>query len=100
MNMMDPIGAGRVRIDGTYGLDAHNASDEKEAKGVGPQKAATAGAAAEIVSSQDRLIATAASTDEINAKAVEEARGLLKAGRLDTPEAAARAAKAIVELGL
>jgi hypothetical protein len=104
MNMLNPIGAGRVRIDGTYGLDPREASDEAEAKGIGPHKpaapAAALGAATEIVSSQDRLIAAAAQVDEVDAKAVDEARALLKSGGLDTPEAAERAARAILEQGL
>ncbi|MGB2821963.1 MAG: hypothetical protein WBF17_13350 [Phycisphaerae bacterium] len=55
---------------------------------------------AEVISSQERLIAAASAAEEINAKAVEEARALLQAGQLDTPEAADRAAEAILKMGL
>ena len=102
MKMVGPIGANQVRIDGTYGLEPHKASEDKEAaakelKGKGGLPAATD--SAEVVSSQERLIAAAAAADEVDTRAVEEARALLKAGQLDTPEAANRAAEAMLDLG-
>jgi hypothetical protein len=99
MNTTDPIGARQLRIDGTYGLEPNKASEDKEGAAQSP-KATGVGAATEVVSSQERLIAAAGSADEVNARAVEEARALLASGQLDTPEAAKRAAQNILDLGL
>ena len=38
--------------------------------------------------------------EEIDEQAVAEARKLLRSGRLDTPEAARRAAEALINLGI
>ena len=101
--MIDPIGAKAVRIDGTYGLDPHRAAEEKDAKAQ-DVRAEVAGQlptdAAEVVPSQQRLIAAAKAAEEVNLQAVEESRRLLEAGELDTPEAADRAARRILDLGL
>jgi len=42
----------------------------------------------------------ALATGDINDQAVQEARQLLQSGELDTPEAAGRAAKAMIDFGL
>ena len=94
-----------MRIDGTYGLESHGAGEDKSARSRGAaDEAARGGAAASqdlvVVSSQGRLIEAASACEDVNTRAVEEARALLAAGRLDTPEAARRAANAILDLGL
>ena len=98
-----PAGAGQVRIDGTYGLAPHKGPDDAEAKAEALQghyagRSPTGGA--EVISSQERLIAAASDAGEVNVEAVKEARAMLAAGQLDTPEAARRAAEAILKTGL
>lgn len=105
MNMIDPIGAHRVRIDGTCGVEPHGAPDERvPGAAKGPQGSASEAASQqagglEVIPSQKHLIAAAAASEDVDARAVEEARAVLRSGQLDTPEAAARAAQALVDLG-
>ncbi|MFW6132400.1 MAG: hypothetical protein ACOC8F_00780 [Planctomycetota bacterium] len=47
-----------------------------------------------------KYIRTAQGADEIDAAAVDEARRLLEAGELDTPDRARRAAQAMLERGI
>lgn len=54
----------------------------------------------EIRSRHATLLRQAAAADEIDQAAVAEARRLLTEGKLDTPDAARRAAEAILRLGL
>jgi len=90
-----------VRIDGTQTVGPQAAAEEAEAKAPpGPQFGPAPQTGAEVISSQERLIAAATGTEEVNAQAVEEARALLDSGQLDTPAAAYRAAEAILQLGL
>lgn len=103
MNTIGHIESRQVRIDGTYSVGSHKAPDEKGPKAPGAdEKAAGADSAGslEVISSQERLIAAAAAVEDVNVQAVEEARTLIASGQLDTPEAARRAAQAIVDLGL
>jgi phosphosulfolactate phosphohydrolase-like enzyme len=103
IDSIGPAGAGPVRIDGTYGVAPHVSPEETEAKAEslpGEYLAERSGNGTEVISSQEQLIAAAVAAGEIDAKAVEEARALLKAGQLDTPQAAERAAEAILEMGL
>lgn len=55
---------------------------------------------AQVQSTQKPYIAMAMAGDEINTQAVEEAKALLQSGQLDTPEAARRAAEAILSFGV
>jgi hypothetical protein len=84
-------------------MEAHKAAEDREAKNAAPQ-GRPAGPApvggAEVISSQERLIAAASAAEEVNTRAVEEARALLQSGQWDSPEAARRAAQAILDLGL
>jgi hypothetical protein len=91
-----------VRIDGTYGPAPRKAAEDRQAKAGRPEGASAGQVAggAEVVSSHEPLIAAATATEEVNTAAVEEARALLQSGQLDTPEAAGRAAQAILDLGL
>ena len=98
-----PTGVGSVRVDGTYGLGPQNRAEETDPKAEalqGQYVGRDAENCAEVVFSQERLIAAAASAEEVNVQAVEEARALLDSGQLDTPEAARRAAEAILKTGL
>jgi len=98
-----PTGAPAVRIDGTYGVGPNVSPEETEAKAESLQGQYLGEASrngAEVISSQERLIAAAAAGEDVNGKAVEEARALLEAGQLDTPRAARRAAEAILRMGL
>jgi len=54
----------------------------------------------EIRSRHAALLRQAAVADEIDQAAIAEARRLLAEGKLDTPDAARRAAEAILRLGL
>lgn len=103
MNVTGPTGPGRVRIDGTYGMGPQKAAEDREAKTGAAQGGLAnqaAGNGAEVVSSQERLIAAASAIEDVNVRAVAEARALLRSGRLDTPESARRAAQGILQLGL
>jgi hypothetical protein len=103
IDAIGPTGAGRLRVDGTYGAGPHLNPEETDSKTEslqGQYLSATPRDGAEVISSQERLIAAASAGEEINVQAVEEARALLKAGQLDTPEAADRAAEAILKMGL
>jgi len=102
MNTIEPTGASPVRIDGAYIPDVPKSGDER-AEGTGLPKGAPAdpgAGSAEVVRSHQRLAGLAAAADEVNAKAVEEARKLLQSGQLDTDEAAERAARALLEEGM
>jgi len=105
MDMVSPIGANGVRIDGTLGLDAQSVPEEKAAQAKDLKAGASSTAseqtsgALEMVSSQERLIAAAAACEDLDARAIAEAKALLDSGRLDTSEAARRAAQALLDLG-
>ncbi len=91
-----------MRIDGTYNVEPRRlgdaqASARRDGQVVQPAAKVPIGAA---TPARAPLIAQAAAVEEVNSQAVVEARRLLASGELDTLEAAARAAKAIVDLGL
>jgi len=54
----------------------------------------------QILTAHLKLIAQARRSEELDLQAVEEARRLIASGELDTPQAARRAAQAIIDLGL
>jgi hypothetical protein len=94
-----------VRIDGTYGVgigplpeDKGNGSPPKTDRPQGqpgPEAAQT-----DLYAPQQQYIRSASASDEINRQAVADAKELLRSGKLDTPEAAARTAEAILNLGI
>ncbi len=97
-----------MRIDGNYGLDPRNIRDNTPAA-PGPADAANSAKpapqaadakAAEFIESCSSYIKAALGGDEIDAAAVEQARGLIASGQLDTPEAIRRAAEAILGQGI
>ena len=88
-----------MRVNGTYGLEPRKPAKARPAAGAGAADSLATGAT-ERVSSQERLIASAIAVDEVNLRAVEEAQALLASGELDSPQAARRAAEAILDAGL
>ncbi|MCD6304143.1 MAG: hypothetical protein J7M21_04190 [Planctomycetes bacterium] len=103
MNTIGPLGAGQVRVDAAYGLEPQKAPHDRPDKSHAPGEAEPAAEPAgriELDAAHKRLIAMAAALDEVDSRAVEQARRLLDSGRLDTPQAAARAAGAILDQGL
>ena len=93
-----------MRIDGTSGTQPGTLPESpafsKQAKpSVAPQTALNSESQA-YVSSIAPYVAAAGATDEVDSQAVLQARQLLKSGQLDTPQAATRAAQAILDLGV
>ena len=93
-----------MRIDGTFGTDSYGLQNDKGKSGRPVDSAASGRAGAKgSLSATSPAVASwlrrSAGADEVNAQAVEEARRALQAGALDTPDAARRAARAILELG-
>ena len=96
-----------MRIDGTYkplmpgtsplgdAIDAAKTLPQASASQGNPGEAS--GVAANSLASYVEKVHL---TPEINAQAVAEARRLMEAGELDTPEAIQRAAQAIVDGGI
>ena len=94
-----------MRIGGTQGIEPQGQPTRKGesgkpvgAEGSGKSKGSTQ--SLEIRPTLQPLVRRAAAEDEVNVAAVEAARKALQAGELDTPEAARRAAQAILDLGL
>lgn len=91
-----------MRIDGTIHPEpfrgpAGKAPTSKSKPGASGGAGASADTGADTIRSG--LVALAMSAPHVNAQAVEEARRALAAGELDTPEAARRAAEAILDKG-
>jgi hypothetical protein len=93
-----------VRIDKTNGYEPQGlpTSGRPTAK---PGKPAAAGVNEDVDGAQIDLTSAAlarqaASSADVNAAAVQEAKQLLQSGQLDTPEAIRRAAQAILTTGL
>ena len=94
-----------MRIDGTHGLEPQGLPEGNPSlpKTPHPGDVDQAQSSAEdiIVSrSHEPYIRQAMAAEEVNTQAVAEARKLLRSGQLDTPEAARRAAQAILRLGI
>lgn len=75
------------------------AKDGKDAR-MAARAATESGGTAAISPAKPSLVRQAAASPEVNAQAVADARRLLQAGQLDTPEAARAAAEAILTRGL
>lgn len=90
-----------MRIDPTIGQAVRGVDDAGKTASSRPKAAAPQDSQGlEIGLSQQRLVDAARQAPEVRADAVAEAKRLLKTGQLDTPEAAVRAAAAIVERGV
>jgi hypothetical protein len=93
-----------MQIERTDGLNPRGVPDNSTgplrsagnpgAKEAAPDSQPTAETATEA------LVRQAATADEINLTAVEEARRLLESGQLDNPEAIRRAAAALLDQGI
>lgn len=81
-------------LNGPNGKASACTSKSSDARG------ADAGDGAGRTSAQQSLIEAAGAVKDVNPQAVEEARNALRSGELDTPEAARRAAEAILEQGV
>ncbi|HUT61458.1 MAG TPA: hypothetical protein VNA25_26725 [Phycisphaerae bacterium] len=93
-----------MRVDGTHGLGPHGLPEPtgplpKGARGGGQAGSGDAPDTVEVRSSQNRYVRLAAEAEEVNLRTVAEARELIRAGKLDTPEAIRRAAEAILRFG-
>lgn len=96
-----------MRIDGTMGPEYLNlpSGEGKSSKSKifgnpdSSSKGAKIDSGHEHVSAHKSLIQAALAAEEVNSKAVAEARQLLESGQLDTPEAAERAARNMLDLG-
>ena len=92
-----------MRIDGTFGYEAHGLGGKSGALGQHAPKATESverNAGVEVVAPAGKYIAKALAAEEVNTAAIAEAKRLLAEGLLDTPEAIERAAEAMVTRGL
>ena len=91
-----------MRVEGTNGAHQQDpAGGKPAAPGPAPARPAEAGAAggAEAGAARQAHVRDALACDEMDLAAVAEARRLLQAGQLDTPEAATRAAQTLIDRG-
>ncbi|RKY23863.1 MAG: hypothetical protein DRP83_08545 [Planctomycetota bacterium] len=95
-----------MRIDGQIGYEYPKplGGEEKPSRSKlpGPEQAATQGSGKgeQLAPGQRSLIQAALAVEDVDTAAVAEAKELLESGQLDTPEAARRAAKNMIERGL
>jgi len=93
-----------VRIDRTNKLpldQLHTPNEKNVTTGrKGRASSTTASDASSLSSVTESLVAKARESAEVDSKAVAEAKRLLAEGLLDTPQAAQRAAEAILHKGL
>ena len=94
-----------MRIDGTYGTEpcgppGGKGDSGKSSSPAGVYKPMGDGDDLTVNSSLEPLVSKARAAEEVNLKAVEEAKGALSSGQLDTPEAIRRAAERILDLGI
>lgn len=75
-------------------------TEAKPNKTTGSQESAPAGRGETIEPTVMPYVRKALESDRIDLQAVAEAKRLLESGELDTPEAAARAAEKIIDLGI
>jgi hypothetical protein len=93
-----------VRINGTSGFESQGLPDRpdrstKSGKTDSGSKARESSGGSLIHAAHNSFVSMALQSDEVNLRAVEEARQLLENGQLDTPEAARGTAEAILDLG-
>lgn len=94
-----------MRIDGTdrpelHGPSASGSASPQSARPGSAREAAETGRPRATELACEAYIRKAAASEEVDLQAIAEARKLLEAGQLDTPEAAARAAEAIITKGI
>ena len=93
-----------MRIDGQFGFGLYSGADKgrpaEEKRGPqGASKGEARNASAPVSGKEQDYIAQALQEDDVDVAAVNEAIKLLQNGELDTPEAARRAAEAILFRG-
>lgn len=93
-----------MRIEGTQGAGPNGLNEGAAGPGKHAKAPASASAKPAEALQFDSVHATyvrkAAACETVNPAAVAEARKLLESGQLDTPEAAQRAAEAMISRGL
>ncbi len=92
-----------MRINGASGFDAYGLAGQAKAPTDKTTKACSAALEADevkITGRDEKYARQAMAVPEVNSAAVAEARALIAAGQLDTPEAIGRAANAILDLGV
>ena len=92
-----------MRIDGIINPEHLNCPNGKASATTSKSsdaRGADAGGGVGRSSAQQSLIDVANAVDDVNVQAVEAARKALLSGELDSPEAARRAAQAILDHGL
>ncbi len=92
-----------MRIDGSIGPEYLNLpkgeGKSSKSKASNSSKGADQTGGPERASAHQALIQEALAAEEVNLKAVEQARAMLDSGELDTPEAIKRAAENMLDLG-
>ena len=92
-----------MRIEGTYGIGPGGAGKGSQGKAQRVDQATVEDATIpddpEIRHLHRKYLKEPAGAEETDRGAITEARELLNSGKLDTPDAIARAAEAIVDLG-
>ena len=92
-----------MRIDGVYGPGIGGVRDDNGTAPKSERPEAQGGAGGEpteLYAAAKQYVLSAAGAEEVNRQSVAEARELLRSGKLDSPEAARRAAEAILSLGI
>jgi hypothetical protein len=94
-----------VRIDGHNNIGAFGAADGKEPLGsakpaVTKHQDQVSQQPADVAPENLEYVKKASAADDVNLSAVERARKMLESGELDSPEAAARAAKSLLSHGI
>ncbi|MFP4106496.1 MAG: hypothetical protein ACLFVU_10455 [Phycisphaerae bacterium] len=93
-----------MRINGTFGFETQGLPDRpdrsaRSGKTDSGGKTRESSGGALIHAAHNSFVSLAMQSEEVNLRAVEEARRLLENGQLDTPEAVRRTAEAILDLG-
>lgn len=94
-----------MRIDGTNGLPPQGTPEPAQPSQKLPRPSDSADAKVggddlQIRSSLDPYVRAALAGEEVDEQAVAEARRLMESGQLDSPEAARRAAEALLRDGI
>jgi hypothetical protein len=99
------LGGTKVRIDGANWVPAQGNPEtpqslQKPPRSTDAPEARIDGGGSEVRSALAPYVRAVMAGEEIDEQAVAQARRLLQSGELDTPEAARRAAEALMRLGI
>ncbi len=95
-----------MRIDKALGYESQGlkqaaaSAAKQQAAQSAPADAQVKTEGVEVLQSNQALIQAAKGVDEVNRKAIEEAKALIASGQLDTPERIRAAAQNMVDLGM